>query len=168
MDIYPEVTEQWRIELLKNPPKSAEAFLPEEWRHIVLNELIKTHISVKPFLGRKHTEETKKKMSLSAMGNQRTPKGYKFSNRKPRTWSPEQLATRKQRANEKEQKIKLRKAKTIEIQERKKALAIERQNKPKLLWWNNSKESIMTRYYPGEGWIKGRVGWSLKNQDGRF
>jgi len=36
MSIY---IEEWRLELLQNPPRSAQMFSQEEWEYIVLNEL---------------------------------------------------------------------------------------------------------------------------------
>jgi hypothetical protein len=41
MHIYPPNTEQWRINLIENPPPSSKLYEPEEWRDIVLNELHK-------------------------------------------------------------------------------------------------------------------------------
>ena len=61
--------EQWRKDLIDNPPKSALIYSPEEWEDIVKNELMKDGGSQfrgeknGNFLGHPHTEETKKKIS---------------------------------------------------------------------------------------------------------
>jgi len=64
--------EDWKIELIENPPPSASLFTKKEWKEIVLNELIcdprKTSYigEANPFYGKKHSEETLQLMSKVA------------------------------------------------------------------------------------------------------
>ena len=52
-------SDEWRRDLIKNPPKVASTYSKEEWEHIVMNELCDI-----PFMtGKKHTDETREKMS---------------------------------------------------------------------------------------------------------
>jgi len=61
--------EDWRIELIENPPAAASSFSEKEWKHIVLNELIcdprKSSCvgESNPFYGKKHSKETLEIMS---------------------------------------------------------------------------------------------------------
>jgi hypothetical protein len=58
--------EQWRQELIDNPPRSAKIYSPEEWRDIVCNELIQHAPSKTQFKkGHKHSEEVKRKLAIS-------------------------------------------------------------------------------------------------------
>ena len=41
MNNYPLDTEQWKINLIENPPPSSKLFSSEEWKSIVLTELFK-------------------------------------------------------------------------------------------------------------------------------
>ena len=68
MNIYTDV-EQWRIDLIQNPPPASKLFGQEEWEHIVLNELL-CNVPVVSMLGRHHTEETKKLISEANKGKQ--------------------------------------------------------------------------------------------------
>lgn len=61
--------EDWKIELIENPPPSASLFTKKEWKEIVLNELICDPRKIScigeanPFYGKKHSEETLQLMS---------------------------------------------------------------------------------------------------------
>jgi hypothetical protein len=61
--------EQWQIDLITNPPKSASMYSKEEWEDIVKNELLKDGGSQfrgeknGNFYGHPQTEETRKKIS---------------------------------------------------------------------------------------------------------
>lgn len=65
----PSNTEQWRLNLLANPPRAAKHFTQEEWRHIVLHELTNEPNNIfcgeknGNFCGHPQTEETRKKIS---------------------------------------------------------------------------------------------------------
>ena len=66
MNIYTDV-EQWRIDLITNPPRVSKMFSTEEWTHIVMNELLNmkelTGENNPNKDGHRHTDETKAKIS---------------------------------------------------------------------------------------------------------
>ena len=66
MNIYSDV-EQWRIDLIQNPPNVSKMFSKEEWQHIVLNELLTmkelTGENNPNVNGHAQTDETREKIS---------------------------------------------------------------------------------------------------------
>jgi len=142
MHIYPQFTEQWRLDLISNPPNASRYFSKEEWEHIVLYELCSIPIPDRGMSGKKHKTETKLKMSLAALDKPKS-ESHKQAMRKPKT---------------PEHKLKLAKANLGKIRsEESKQKAKDSMKSKGMQWWNNGIRNMRVGECPGIEWKRGRL-----------
>jgi hypothetical protein len=160
MYIYPENTEQWRIDLIENPPPSASMFEHIEWRDIVLNELFKHGNEPGPTKGWKMPDEMKIAMK-KAHDNPQTRERHAEANRI--RWSDPSYKQRVSVAiKDKLNHVKHRIARSIT---RSKTNCIQNKNRKWITnGTNNRFIKFNTDFIMPEGWKFGKTfkGWKFK------
>ena len=144
----------------------AEPAEARKWEHRVLSRLKadvnpkflnKTVDNVPTMLGRKHSEETKKKIREAQQGRPKNP----VSVAKMRESQIKRLAegyTDSEETRKKKSLSHIGKAKSDECKEKLAEL------KRGAIWWNNGQTTRSSKESPGEGWVRGRL--PLKRKKG--
>ncbi len=81
MSIYPQGTEQWRVQLFENPPGWAKKLPIDEWRHLALESLFKPREAPSPMKGKKAPEFIKIRMK-AGHNNSETRARHAAANRR--------------------------------------------------------------------------------------
>lgn len=103
-------------------------------------------------LGKKHSEDARRRMSINSSG----PKNPNWG----KTFSEE---TRKKLSEARKGKCNL----TLETRERNRKIwqsDLNPMRRKKHFWWNNGQESTLSDVCPGEGWVRGRL-WSAGHRE---